>query len=122
MTKMTRGLILANIKTFLVRFLVVISYSFIGAAAFYFIEQPNEIFSHQIAADNMTNFIMELKLKLHNNTSIEQLLFISKDIQTLAADITVQKDLRTIDQYFGWVYFCLTTIMTIGKYLPTPVY
>ena len=105
-------------KTFFIRLLTVLAYSFIGAAVFYFLEQPNTE-DYEMKTNNFSSLINNIKSSLHENISSCELIRLSKDLRNLATSIDSkmkQSNAGITDKYFTWVYFCLTTIMTIGKY------
>ena len=105
-------------KSFFIRLSAVLSYSLFGATVFYFLEQRNGE-DQQLQAANLSFIINNAKRKLNENMSSAELYGLSKDLYNLASkvDNEYQTQLNKIDQFFSWVYFCLTTIMTIGKYI-----
>ena len=104
-----------RLKALLIRLSAVLSYSFLGAVVFYFIEQSNE--EHPQTKTNFTSALSSIKWRLHENTSRAELHQLSRELYNLANTVNEKNQIKmdTTDEYFTWVYFCLTTMMTIGN-------
>ena len=107
-----------HLRVFFFRLTAVLMYSFFGATVFYHLEQQEQKkYGRQRA--NISHIINNVKWRLHENISSLELNRISQELSKLVSEIysgngTVK---GTTEQYFNWVYFCLTTIMTIGKFV-----
>ena len=118
MNKSNIKVVIMYVRVFFFRLVAVLLYSFLGATVFYYLEEQKEK-SYGGQHPNITYSINNLKLRLHENISYLELNRISQDLSKLVSEIgegngtTKEKT----DQYFNWVYFCLTTIMTIGKFV-----
>lgn len=106
-------------KSFLVRLFAVLSYCLLGAAVFYSIENlNNDEDYYRPKNENVTFFIKNFTTRLHDNVSSAALRRLSQELQNFVVTMGNTDRIQEkgqFDRYITWVYFCFTTIMTIGK-------